>query len=234
MDILPYDYDSLSMSQASELQRSLTDRLDLNARQGPLRIIAGADISLNRFGKEVFAGIVLFRFEDMQPVGYSLAKGYTHFPYVPGYLAFREIPSLLKAWEQIPVKPDVVMVDGNGIIHPRKMGIASHFSLLTGVPSLGCAKRKLTGEYTDPSDEKGAASPLTFKGEILGYALRTKPRVKPVFISPGSGMSLQDSLSIAMQCVRRHRLPEPTRITHDYVNLFRKNQTKEGYTEITQ
>ncbi|HEV7381679.1 MAG TPA: endonuclease V, partial [Dyadobacter sp.] len=156
------------------------------------------------------------------------------FPYVPGYLAFREIPAITMALEQIPAinRPDVIMFDGNGILHSRRMGIASHFGVLTNTVTMGCAKKKLAGKYTEPDIYKGTYTPVTDKNETIGFALRTKVNVKPVFISPGHGMNLADSLTIAMSCVKKHRLPEPTRKAHEFVNLFRTGALTEGFHEI--
>jgi deoxyribonuclease V len=173
-------------------------------------------------------------YPELQIVAYSLVKGTTTFPYVPGYLAFREIPSILEAFEQIPVKPDVIMFDGNGILHKRRMGIASHFGVLTDTVTMGCAKKKLAGNFIDPGEAKGQYSLVTDRAETIGFAVRSKDRVKPVFISPGNKMSLQDSLDIAFKCMGKHRLPEPTRKAHEYVNLFRTGALQEGYHEVDQ
>ncbi|KAA6436700.1 deoxyribonuclease V [Dyadobacter flavalbus] len=226
------NYDMLTITEATLIQKNLREQLNLKPLQSPIRTIAGADISLSLYSETVYAGMVILSFPDLQPVAYSLVKSSTTFPYVPGFLAFREIPSLLKVYEQIPVKPDVIMFDGNGIIHTRRMGIASHFGVLTDSVTMGCAKKKLTGQYEDPGENRGEYSLLTDKGETIGYVLRSKNNVKPVFISPGHNMSLDDSLNIAMKCINKYRLPEPTRKAHEFVNLFRTGELKEGYHEI--
>jgi deoxyribonuclease V len=228
------NYDLLTIGEATAIQKELREQLSLEPMQKEIRTIAGADISLSLYSQTVYAGIVVLSYPELQPIAYSLVKSSTTFPYVPGYLAFREIPAILKAYEQMPVRPDVVMFDGNGILHSRRMGIGSHFGVLTGAITMGCAKKKLAGKYDEPEPLQGAYSHVIDKGEVIGYALRTKSNVKPVFISPGHQMSLQDSLDIAMQCVRKHRLPEPTRRAHEYVNLFRTGQLQEGYHEIEQ
>lgn len=227
-------YETLRMDEARAIQNELRSQL----RSEPLKkaplTIAGADISLNMFSDVVYAGIIILRYSDLQPIAYSLVKGRTKFPYVPGFLAFREVPALMEAYEQIPVtfKPDVVMVDGHGVAHPRRMGIAAHFGVLAGVPAMGCAKKMLFGKWLEPAPEQGAYTSIMDQDEILGYALRTKNKVKPVFISPGHNMTLPDCLSIANHCTGRYRLPEPTRRAHEYVNLFRTGVLQAGYYTI--
>lgn len=226
------NYDQLTIAEATLIQQQLRDHLNLEPLQNEVRTIAGADISLALHSETVYAGLVVLSYPELQPIAYSLVKSSTIFPYVPGYLAFREIPAILKAYEQLPVKPDIVMFDGNGILHARRMGIASHFGVLTGAVTMGCAKKKLAGQYADPGTLKGEYTQVTDKGEVIGYAVRSKDHVKPVFISPGHLMSLEDSLTLALKCAGKHRLPEPTRHAHEYVNRFRIGALTEGYHEI--
>jgi deoxyribonuclease V len=225
-------YNDLNLAEAKEIQKDLSEKISLEPNHEPIQTIAGADISLNRFSEIIFAGIVILRYSDLQPIAYSLVESKTRFPYVPGFLAFREVPALVQALEQIPVKPDVFMIDGHGIAHPRRMGIASHFGALTGTITLGCAKKILFGKWQEPGIQKGDYSPIMSKEEIIGYAFRSKFKTNPVFISPGNGMSLADSLDIAIRCAGNYRLPEPTRRAHEFVNLFRTGKLKEGYHEL--
>ncbi|GAA0562622.1 deoxyribonuclease V [Chitinophaga japonensis] len=225
-------YDTLSIPEATRLQQALREKLVIQPRDFPLQVVGGADISFNRFSTTVYAGIVLLSFPALQPLTYSLVKKEVHFPYVPGYLAFREVPALMEAWEQLPLKPDVLVVDGHGIAHPRRMGIAAHFGALSGQASIGCAKKRLFGTYTEPGPERGAYTPLLHKEEVIGSVLRTKAHVKPVFVSPGHRMDVQDSLSLILQCCGRYRLPEPTRLAHAAVNRFRLGELPEGITQI--
>ena len=239
MEIPVSNYNGLTLTEATSIQNSLRERLELGPLEKPILTIAGADISLDLYSEVVFAGIVILNYADLQPIAYSLVKGISTFPYVPGFLAFREIPAILKAFNQIPVKPDnlrpdVIMFDGNGILHARRMGIASHFGTLTQTVTLGCAKKKLAGIYEEPANMKGDYSPVTDKNETIGFALRSKNNVRPVFISPGYGMNLSDSMTITLRCLGKHRLPEPTRYAHDFVNQFRTGILKEGYHEIPQ
>lgn len=226
-------YDELNLAEAKAIQSELRDKINLDPLTSPIVTIAGADISLNRFSEIIFAGIVILRYSDLQPIAYSMVESKTSFPYVPGFLAFREVPALVQALAQIPVKPDVLMIDGHGIAHPRRMGIAAHFGALTGTVTMGCAKNILFGKWQEPGIQKGDYRPIMNKEEIIGYALRSKFKTNPVFISPGNKMSLSDSLEIAIRCAGNYRLPEPTRRAHEFVNLFRTGKLKEGYHELT-
>ncbi|MEO6684475.1 MAG: deoxyribonuclease V [Dyadobacter sp.] len=225
-------YDQLNLAEAKAIQSELREKVNLDPLTAPIETIAGADISLNRFSEIIFAGIVILRYSDLQPIAYSLVESKTSFPYVPGFLAFREVPALVQALQQIPVKPDVLMIDGHGIAHPRRMGIAAHFGALTGMATLGCAKNILFGKWLEPGIQKGDFSTIMNKEEMIGYALRSKLKTNPVFISPGNRMSLKDSLDIAIRCSGNYRLPEPTRRAHEFVNLFRTGKLKEGYHEL--
>lgn len=226
------NYDTLTVTAATQIQKELRNDTIIQARNFPVNVIAGADISFNKFSTAVYAGIILLRFPELIPIGYSLVKREVLFPYVPGYLAFREVPALMAAWDNLPVKPDLLVTDGHGIAHPRRMGIAAHFGVVTKTPTVGCAKKVLCGKYEEPASEKGSNTPLVFKDEVVGAALRTKNAVKPVFVSPGNLMDVQSTVDIISQCVGRYRIPEPTRLAHDLVNRFRMGEVSEGYREI--
>ena len=226
-------YENISIPEATIIQTALRDKLDTTERSLKIETIAGADISLNLYSTTIYAGIVVLSFPQLKPVAYSLVKAATHFPYVPGYLAFREVPALVKVWEQLPVKPSVLVVDGHGIAHPRRMGIAAHFGTLTGQTSMGCAKNILFGKYDEPAVEFGSYSPVYDKQEQIGFAFRSKGKTAPVYISPGNGMGLMNSLHIIQQCTGKYRIPEPTRLAHELVNQFRTGALKEGYVDLT-
>lgn len=223
------NYHSISITQATQLQNELRERLVLSPLQSDISTIAGADISFNKYETTVYAGIVTLSFPQLAPVSCALAIAETDFPYVSGYLAFREIPALLKAWNMLPSKPDVLVVDGNGIVHPRRMGIASHFGVLMNQPTIGTAKTLLYGKYTEPEAAVKSHSPIMHKTEQLGWALRSKNAVAPVFVSPGHLLSMDDSLSIMLSCLGKYRIPEPTRKAHEIVNQFRIGNLKEGF-----
>lgn len=223
------NYDATSIAEATAIQNELRHRVILNTAPKAITTIAGADISHNAADDTLYAGIIILSYPSLSLLSYSLVKSSTKFPYVPNFLGFREVPTLLQAWQQIDIKPDVLILDGQGIIHPRRLGIASHFGVLTDHPTIGCAKRMLHGNHKPLGQQKFSTSPVTDGDETLGYSLRTKVSVKPVYVSPGHKISLNDSLAIVKSCVLKHRLPEPTRIAHEKVNLFRVGQLKEGY-----
>jgi deoxyribonuclease V len=214
--------------EALELQQKLRSQIRLEPLQSSVTYLGGADLSFNLYEDDVYAGIIILQLPQLNPVLHAVARGTAGFPYIPGFLSFREIPSLLRVWEMLPVKPDALMVDGHGIAHPRRMGIATHFGLVTGCPTLGCAKKKLVGHYDEPADEKESRSPLVHQKETVGYAYRSKARTNPVFISPGHGMSMEDALTISRASLGKYRIPEPTRQAHNLVNSFRRGEIEEG------
>lgn len=222
------NYSTLSIAEATALQRELRKRVDNREREVSISLIGGADISLNLYSTTIYAGIILLSFPGLRPVGWSLIKSETHFPYVPGYLAFREVPALVQAWRQLAVKPDVLVVDGHGIAHPRRLGIATHFGVVTGQPSMGCAKKLLTGKYNDPGPWVGNHSPIMAGADQIGYAFRSKIKTAPVFVSPGHRLGMNNSLQIIQQCIGKYRIPEPTRLAHELVNRFRRGELPEG------
>lgn len=214
-------YDSLSPTDAVLLQKQLRPQIELKALTGPIRLIGGADISFNRFEDTVYAGIVILKYPEMTLVETATVVTQTKFPYISGLLAFREIPALLKVWQQLQHRPDVMVLDGQGIAHQRRMGIATHFGLLTRTPAIGCAKSRLTGTYQEPGLEPFAAQALWDKSEQIGVVLRSKLRCKPLFISPGHLINMEQSVEIIKNSIRKYRLPEPTRLAHLLVNKTR-------------
>jgi len=226
------NYDAMRIPEATILQKELQKRTNTAERQLSVRLLGGADISLNLYNSTIYAGIVLLTYPQLQLVGWSLVKGETHFPYVPGYLAFREVPALVDAWTRLPAKPDVLVVDGHGVAHPRRMGIATHFGVETGQPTIGCAKKVLTGKFSEPDLSVGSFSPLMSGAEQIGYAFRSKSKTAPVFISPGHLVGMENSLEIIRHCVGKYRIPEPTRLAHDVVNRFRRGELTEGWYSL--
>lgn len=221
----------VSPEEARKLQQDLRHQLKIEPLPPVVKLVAGADISFNKYESTVYAGFIVLDISNLQPVAHALAISEAHFPYIPGLLSFREIPSLLKAWELLAIKPDVVMVDGHGIAHPRRLGIAAHFGLATNMASMGVAKKKLFGKYEEPEPAAGSYTRLTQGSETLGYVYRTKTNVKPVFISPGHKIGLPDVLHLTRQCTGKYRLPEPTRQAHLLVNKLRRGELPAGYQE---
>ncbi len=220
--ISPEEYESLSPAQAIELQNQLREQICIQPLAKPIQTIGGADISFNKYEETVYAGIIVLSFPSLQEVARATVISKTTFPYIPGLLSFREIPSVIKAWNQLSVKPDLMVLDGQGIAHPRRLGIATHFGLVTDTPALGCAKSLLHGKFEVLPEAAGSTSLLYDQGEVIGAALRTKFKVNPVFISPGHKINLEQSLEIIKQCSSSYRIPEPTRKAHLLVNQIRK------------
>ncbi|MFT3903859.1 MAG: deoxyribonuclease V [Niabella sp.] len=220
--ISPARYDSLTPTEAVACQRELYGKMNLDSLEKPIKIIGGCDISFNKYEETVYAGIVLLRYPDMQVIDRVSVVASTKFPYIPGLLAFREVPALMQVWNKLDVKPDVLMLDGHGIAHPRRMGIAAHFGIVADTPTIGCAKSRLTGTYAELPNERFASTPLLHKGEQIGNVLCSKLNCKPLFVSPGYKVSMQQSLDIVKACLRKYRMPEPTRFAHLWVNEVRK------------
>ena len=225
-------YSGISVQDATKIQNELRSEIVLDKRYQKLETIAGADISLNLYSTIIYAGIVHLSFPSLRPIGYSLVQSETRFPYVPGYLAFREVPALLEVWEQMTNKPDVLVIDGHGIAHPRRLGIAAHFGAITKQTSMGCAKKILFGKFQEPDIFQGSSSPIYDRQEVIGYAFRSKTKTLPVYVSPGYGMTVENSLEIIRSCTGIYRIPEPTRLAHELVNKFRRGELKAGYHEL--
>ena len=206
-DIWPTD-----PGQAVVVQKSLAKKVRVENDFNALEIIAGIDVSYDVQKNISRAFVVVMRRDQLKPILSVKAYLPTSFPYIPGFLSFREIPVIIEALQKLPEKPDVLMVDGQGIAHPRRLGIAAHLGVLMDMPAIGVAKSRLTGQYTEPATSKGSQSSLTHYGEKIGVVLRSKNNVKPLFISPGHRIDIETSVDVVMQCVVRHRLPEPTRI----------------------
>jgi deoxyribonuclease V len=216
-----HDWD-LSEPEAVALQRELAAQVDVSEPLGRCDLIAGADVSYNRFSDIMYAGVVVWRASDNTVVDRVSAVKETHFPYIPGLLSFREAPALLDTFAKLETVPDVVMLDGQGIAHPRRLGIGAHIGLWLQIPTVGCAKSKLYGRYEEPAPEAGSTSPLYAGKQVIGEVVRTKDRVSPVFVSPGNKIDLAGSVRAVLAGVRKHRLPEPTRLAHLYVNEERR------------
>jgi deoxyribonuclease V len=210
--------------EAVELQKSLRERVRLAPLARAVETIAGTDISFNKFEPTVYAGIVVLRLPSLEVVEEVGVVSETRFPYVPGLLSFRETPSVLEAWAKLKCEPDAVMFDGQGLAHPRRVGIACHVGLLIERPTLGCAKSVLVGKYEEPEEERGSWSPMIDKGEMVGAAVRTKNRVQPIFVSPGHLIDLPGAIQLTLECDGGYRQPEPTRRAHHLVNALRRGE----------
>ena len=222
MTITPLHPWDLSAAEARDLQRTLARQVITDRPLGLWRTVAGADVSYDKFNPMLHAAIVVIEAGTgaiVERVGTTVE---VEFPYVSGLLSYREAPPLLKAFEALKTTPDVVMCDGQGIAHPRRLGIASHIGLWLGVPTIGCAKRRLTGTYDEPGPRRGERSPLMDKGETIGSVVRSKDRVKPLFVSPGHLCDLESAVDVVLKMCGKYRLPDPTRLAHNYVNELRR------------
>ncbi|MFP1985879.1 deoxyribonuclease V [Lonsdalea quercina] len=173
--------------------------------------IAGADVGFEQEGTVTRAAIAVLAYPSLALVEYQIARIPTTMPYIPGLLSFREAPALMAAWEALRHQPDLLFVDGHGISHPRRLGVASHFGLMVDVPTIGVAKRRLCGHYAPLETEVGSQQPLLDKGEQVGWVWRSKLRCNPLFVSTGHRVSLETALLWVKRCMRGYRLPEPTR-----------------------
>lgn len=203
--------------KAIEIQERLKKSIVLKSAVKNPVLIAGADVSYTKESEIFYASVVVFKLQTMERVEEVTASGKVSFPYIPGLLSFRESPILLKAFAKIKTEPDVVILDAQGIAHPRGIGLASHIGLLLDKPSIGCAKTRLIGEYNEVGGEVGCHSPLMIKEKIVGAVLRTRKNVKPVFVSPGHKIDLNISIDLVLKSCRGYRLPEPIRQAHNLV-----------------
>ncbi len=207
--------------------RALQERLRGRVRQVPLafgriRLVGAADVTYLGEKGTVAAAIVVVDAATGTVVEERTATLRNAFPYVPGYLTFREGPAVLLAWRKLRRKPDAMLFDGHGIAHPRRFGIASHIGVALRVPSVGCAKKKLVGEHAEPGPDRGDWSVLTIEGETVGAVLRTRPGVKPVFVSPGHRADLATSIDLVLRLCSRYRLPDPARRAHELTRELRR------------
>ena len=183
-----------------------------------IKIIAGVDVGIVHKDNKVRAAAVLLTYPDLKQIEIRTAISNATFPYIPGLLSFREIPVLLLALEQLTYEPDIIIVDGQGIAHPRRFGLASHLGVLCNKPTIGVAKTRLIGNYQPVPDETGMWQPLIDQNEMIGAVLRTRQGVKPIFVSVGHRISLHSAIQVITSCVKNYRLPEPTRIAHQYAS----------------
>lgn len=204
----------VSPKEAIAIQESLMDRVVLHDDFGEIKTVAGVDVGFEENNTITRAAVVVLDFESLVLIESAIARRPTTFPYVPGLLSFREIPAVLQALLELSAAPDLLLCDGQGIAHPRRLGIASHLGILTDIPSVGVAKSRLIGTHADVPMKKGSSVPLMNQGEQIGVVLRTRTNVKPLFISPGHRVCMQSATEFVMRCITRYRLPETTRRAH--------------------
>ncbi|HJR09081.1 MAG TPA: deoxyribonuclease V [Pyrinomonadaceae bacterium] len=217
---------TMTPREAVELQKSLRERVRVVPHKGKIETVAGADISFNKYSPVLYAGIVVLSLPSLEVLEEVGVVSETKFPYVPGLLSFREASPVLAAWSKLKTEPDAVMFDGQGIAHPRRIGIASHVGLFLNRPTLGCAKSILVGKHEEPAEERGSWQPLVDpkNGETIGATLRTKTRVQPIYVSPGHLIDLAGAIELTLRADGGYRQPEPTRRAHLLVNALRRGE----------
>ena len=208
-------------AEARRLQTAFAGRVSLTdaVALADLRHVAGVDNAYLKVGDATVAhaAVVVLTYPELEVVETALAEHPVAFPYVPGLLSFREAPAVLAAFARVTVEPDAVLFDGQGYAHPRRFGLASHLGLVLDLPAIGCAKSRLVGRYEEPPREFGAHTPLVVDGEVVGAAVRTRPRHAPLFVSPGHKTSVAGAVALALACCRGAFMPEPTRLAHELV-----------------
>ena len=210
----PHEWD-VSYDEARAIQERLAPRVRLEPlREGEIDLVAGADMALSKPHDLFFASVVVMSYPEMEIMEKRTVRCEASFPYIPGLLSFREAPAVLGAMERLEQRPDAVIFDGQGIAHPRRLGLAAHLGLWLDLPSVGCAKSRLVGEHDEPGAEKGAWTVLEDEGERIGTVLRTRTDVSPVFVSPGHLCDHRSAWELVLNCAVRYRLPEPTRQAH--------------------
>ena len=234
-----YSFDEITPRQAMELQNTLRGRVVIRPLSlTRIRFVAGADLSyeiteknlsgflVRKNSNTVFGGVVVLSYPDLQVVDQSVVRVTVNFPYVPGLLSFRESPAILQAWRYLKTKPDVLLVDGHGLAHPRRFGIACHLGLLLQLPTVGCAKSVLVGEYDAQKLKAGRGSFVSLRdgGEHVGSVLRTRNGVNPIFVTVGHLSDLRTARQLVLHCSPQYRLPEPTRQAHLLVNAARRGE----------
>ena len=213
---------NLTPAQARDLQEELRRQISLRPIRKKVQVVGGLDCSLDKRKGRIFAAAVVFSFPQLQLVETATAGLPLTFPYVPGLLSFREIPVCLEAIQKVQTPVDLWLIDGQGIAHPRRIGLASHLGLFLDTPTIGCAKSRLIGTYDEPNPEKGNFSWLYDKEEKIGAVVQTRTHVKPLFISPGHLCSFEDAIKYTLACTTKYRLPEPTRIAHQTVTQIKQ------------
>ncbi|MBD2347108.1 deoxyribonuclease V [Anabaena subtropica] len=203
----------LSVDEAITIQEELRNQVITQDQfSQPVQYVAGVDMGFEADGTISRAAVAVLSFPDLQIIETNLAYRPTSFPYIPGFLSFREIPAILDALEKIETTPDIILCDGQGIAHPRRLGIASHLGVLLNIPTIGVAKSLLIGKHEELPDTRGSWQPLIHRGETIGAVLRTRIGVKPVYVSSGHKISLLTAIDYVLRCTPKYRLPETTRV----------------------
>jgi deoxyribonuclease V len=211
----------VSPAEAIQIQEKLLKKIRLRPPKTRLKTVAAGDVAYGRGDDMTYAAFLLFTYPDLTLLESASAKGRASFPYIPGLLTFREAPVLLKAYSRLKARPDLILIDGQGIAHPRFMGIAAHIGLILNLPAIGCAKSRLIGTHEELAPDRGKTVPLLVGERAAGMVLRTREGVKPVYVSPGHKMDMETSVKIVLSLCRGYRIPEPLRQAHIFVSKLR-------------
>jgi len=202
------------VAAARAIQEALRSQVVREDRLGPVGTVAGIDVGFEDRGRITRAAVVVLAFPGLEPLTQAISRSPTRFPYVPGYLSFRELPAVLEALDRLAGLPDLILCDGQGLAHPRRFGLACHLGVLTDIPCIGVAKSRLIGSHEELPPDKGQWVALRDKGETIGAVLRTRSRVSPVYVSIGHRVTLPTAIDYTLRCTTRYRLPETTRHAH--------------------
>lgn len=221
----------MSIAQAKQIQQELASQVSSKSETIKPRFIAAVDISAPDSRGIARAAAVILNYPELEVIEVKTAEDKLNFPYIPGLLSFRETPLVLAACQKLSTDPELLLVDGQGIAHPRRFGIASHIGLLLDIPTIGCAKSRLCGTHASVTAEAGAYAELTDNGEIIGVALRTKDNVSPIYVSIGHKIDLPTAIRWVLECCRGQRLPEPSRLAHlaasgKQINILHSHQQR--------
>lgn len=214
MDIQPRHAWPLTAEEAVPIQQALRGKVITEDQLGPVHFVAGVDVGFEQENTITRAAVAVLSFPDLKLHSSAIARRPTTFPYIPGFLSFRELPAVLDALAQLDTTPDLLLCDGQGLAHPRRFGIACHLGLLVNLPSIGVAKSLLLGQHAELADQRGACQPLHHRGETIGAVLRTRTGTKPLYISIGHRISLPTAIDYVLRCSPKYRLPETTRLAH--------------------
>lgn len=212
---------NLSYPQAIELQKQLVLQVRICKLKKNPTLIAGIDCSFTKDNRRIIACVVVLKMPNLELIESKHAIRKITMPYIPGLLSFREAPACIAAVKKLRNAPNLFLIDGQGQAHPRRLGLASHLGLFFNTPTIGCAKSRLIGTFDEPPQEKGTHTPLKNKTQIIGAVLRTRSNVKPLFISVGHKCTLDDAIQWTLRCAVKYRLPEPTRLAHQFVTRLR-------------
>ncbi|MEQ9626383.1 deoxyribonuclease V [Coleofasciculus chthonoplastes] len=202
---------TLTVEEATAIQNQLSGEIITSDQLGEVNYVAGVDVGFEDNYAISRAAVAVLSFPELQLIEQAIARRPTNFPYIPGFLSFREVPVVLDALSQIKITPDLILCDGQGIAHPRRFGLACHLGLLITVPTIGVAKSRLIGQYEELPPEKGNWQPLRHRGEVIGAVVRSRTGVKPLYVSPGHRISLPTAIDYVLRCTPKYRLPETTR-----------------------